>query len=297
MGTSVEKIVVICGMMSFIILDRVDAAAFSSFGSPRSSSHIRSPTAMSSFANLARTRPLLLKRPSLPLYAVPTTVSTVSEVINHWYLSYPYISACMTCSCKAGIADYIVQSTTTSPSPTNPSSSINLGRNIGFILYGGFYQGMFQQYMYATIFPRYFDGENVDWILSTSVQLGLDMLILGPFLCLPIAYLVQSLCGCTATTASSTNAYATQMTASVTSNVSTILQNGWNQYMHDVQYQNILTKYWCIWIPVKCLTFTLIPCHLRIVFIAAVSFFWMMMLSACANPSAIALDGKSGQPQ
>jgi Mpv17 / PMP22 family len=230
-------------------------------------------------------------------------------MINDWYLTYPYLSALMTCSCKAGVADYIVQSSTTLPAPAT-DRNFNIGRNIGFIVYGGLYQGVFQQFMYGSVFPTYFD-DSIPLLLSTLMQLILDMALLGPFLCLPLAYFVQSMCTSSLLLPSSndhkrdheshrdrrfnlspdgTSTLAMSGDDPLTLErfgmaVVTVLQHGWEQYLHDVEHEHILIKYWSLWIPVKCFTFTLIPCHLRIVFIATISFFWMMILSNASSSS------------
>jgi Mpv17 / PMP22 family len=369
----------ICIQLPLTRITLIDAYVFVSTRSPtslRSMISISSPTkSVSSWFTSHHPTKKRSYQQQMHAMALPTTISTCSEAISYWYLTYPYLSALMTCACKAGIADYIVQSTaaatTTTISKTRDSDTrsitqpqkhsmepsndtINIGRNIGFILYGGLYQGVFQQYMYATVFPMYFDENDLPFVLSTMFQVALDMLILGPFLCLPIAYIVQSICTTTisgtasvpptsttqnsnsimgshnknprapfrsaartnrdqvvvgwfdhSTSTTSSNTAGSAITVATMTPTSVIhefsdncrslldvspwntihpvLQNGWDQYVYDVQYQNILTKYWSLWIPVKCLTFTMIPYHLRIVFIAVVSFFWMMILSASTS--------------
>ena len=44
-------------------------------------------------------------------------------------------------------------------------------------------------------------------------------------------------------------------------------------------FSSLLWKYWAIWTPTQCLTFSIVPDHLRIPFIAVVSFFWLIILS------------------
>jgi protein Mpv17 len=50
-----------------------------------------------------------------------------------------------------------------------------------------------------------------------------------------------------------------------------------------VQQEGLLQKYWMLWVPVQTLTFGVVPQHLRIVFIAAVSFVWLMILSSISS--------------
>lgn len=212
--------------------------------------------------------------------------STTLSTLNHFYETQPYLSAFVTCSVKASAADLIAQTrqgllwsdtasnyggtsnpvrslttmttTTTSQGETGKAMvvnrNINVVRNLGFLLYGGLYQGMVQYYLYNVLFPKIF-GLNVTFA-SVVGQVTVDMLLLTPFLCLPVAYIVKA----------SINSDETIMEA---------LEN----YVLHVQTQGLLTKYWTIWIPVQCLTFGVIPIHLRIPFIALISFFWLMILS------------------
>ena len=357
---------------------------------------------------------------SLSLLPLTTTtnmmmmiLSSTTTVLNEFYFTYPYLSALLTCSCKAGMADYIVQqhqiqqssspSSLVTPHPTddfNPTPEFHTGRNLGFIVYGGFYQGLFQQYMYGTVFPQYFSHDDVITATTIVPQLFVDMLILGPLFCLPISYIVQSLCGPSSTTPSKnvkrtafssssswsgavntpwmnphptttttmgygwdrnhhhnpsptySNKFQRSMlvmsssdhmstsprvppptTTRTSSSSSTIVwsgsnenrhnpvehmkgsydamfwldhfpivaafhdtlvqvpfvrkvQDGLEQYRTDIYDQNILLKYWLLWIPIKCITFTIIPNHLRIVFIATISFFWMMILSSSTTSTS-----------
>ena len=342
-------------------------------------------------------------------------LSSTTTVLNEFYFTYPYLSALLTCSCKAGMADYIVQqhqiqqssssssSSLVTPHHTddsNPNPEFHTGRNLGFIVYGGFYQGLFQQYMYGTVFPQYFSHDDVITATTIVPQLFVDMLILGPLFCLPISYIVQSLCGPSSTTPSKnvkrtafssssswsgavntpwmnphptttttmgygwdrnhhhnpsptySNKFQLSMlvmsssdhmstpprvppptTRRTSSSSSTIVgsgsndnrhnplehmkdsydamfwldhfpivaafhdtlvqvpfvrkvQDGLEQYRTDIYDQNILLKYWLLWIPIKCITFTIIPNHLRIVFIATISFFWMMILSSSTTSTS-----------
>lgn len=51
----------------------------------------------------------------------------------------------------------------------------------------------------------------------------------------------------------------------------------------------LLTKYFLLWGPVQCITFSIVPEHLRVSFIAVVSFFWLIILSSVsARPKAAA---------
>ena len=64
------------------------------------------------------------------------------------------------------------------------------------------------------------------------------------------------------------------------------------RYLADAR-RDLLAKYWALWTPVQCLTFGVVPPQWRIAFVAAVSFFWLIVLSSIAARS----DLPSSEPQ
>jgi len=54
------------------------------------------------------------------------------------------------------------------------------------------------------------------------------------------------------------------------------------RYISDARGE-LLWKYWAIWTPAQCLTFSVVPEHLRTPFVALVSFFWLMILSVISS--------------
>ena len=53
-----------------------------------------------------------------------------------------------------------------------------------------------------------------------------------------------------------------------------------NRYTDDVMSNGLLVKYWSLWAPVQCLTFGVVPQHLRIAWIAFVAFFWLIIFTS-----------------
>ena len=100
-------------------------------------------------------------------------------------------------------------------------------------------------------------GAGTDWA-TVATKVLFDQLVLTPFVCLPVAYLVK---------------------AAV---FQTPLRSGLERYVQDAR-KDLLLKYWALWTPTQCLTFSVVPEHLRIVFIAVVSFFWLIILSNITN--------------
>ena len=60
-------------------------------------------------------------------------------------------------------------------------------------------------------------------------------------------------------------------------------RDGIKKYMTDIKDNGLLMKYWIVWLPASLVNFLFIPAHFRIAFVAAVSFFWMIILSIVAN--------------
>lgn len=193
----------------------------------------------------------------------------VATTLNSFFETQPYLSAFVTCSAKASAADFFTQ-TTSNAEPVSENKSVgeanaaseesplDAKRNLAFWLYGGIYTGMVQQYFFSTLYPSLFGTEVT--VSSVFGMVALDMAVLSPLLCLPVAYLVK--------------AFVVHGEG---------LMEGIQRYITDVRHERLLITYYALWIPVQCLTFSVIPQHLRVVFVAAVSFFWIMILSSISS--------------
>lgn len=221
-----------------------------------------SVTSVNSFAPISPvSRPATT---SLNAFDVADTATLVGAV-DTFFHTQPYAAAFMTCSVKASAADLVVQSKTEEEEVPSSTSSVtttegdsgsdfDISRTFAFWLYGGIYQGCVQEYLYNTVFPSVF-GDSQAWT-TVLQEVALDMTILTPFLCLPVAYIVK------AGVAQDEN-----------------LLDGLAKYWNHVQNEKLLIRYWSLWAPVQVLTFGFVPHHLRIPFVAFVSFFWLMILS------------------
>ena len=58
---------------------------------------------------------------------------------------------------------------------------------------------------------------------------------------------------------------------------------GLEKYQDAVLHQNLLLTYWLVWAPAQTVNFTMVPPHLRVFFVAAVSFVWVFMLSLISS--------------
>lgn len=74
---------------------------------------------------------------------------------------------------------------------SEPKSEFKYMRNLAFLIYGGLYQGIFQEYLYNEEFNHLF-GTGSD-IQTALLKNGFNLLVIAPFLCLPMAYIIQAL--------------------------------------------------------------------------------------------------------
>jgi hypothetical protein len=184
------------------------------------------------------------------------------------------------------------------------SSSIDISRNLGFLLYGGLYTGLAQHYLYNMVYPKIF--ENVpqgSWMLTLDMVI-FDNLVAAPFLCLPVAYIFKTAfasasSGPPSSEKSNSNKNDIETQPKVGFNTTMLLTKGLNKYVSDVTERGLLIKYWSIWLPVQFLTFGVIPEHFRVTFVALVSFFWIAILSAVSaeedSPMVIVVGGGGGE--
>jgi hypothetical protein len=69
-------------------------------------------------------------------------------------------------------------------------------------------------------------------------------------------------------------------------------REGIRRYWDDIRNHGLLLKYFALWGPVQCLTFSIVPEHMRVTFMACVSFFWLIILSSITST----LPKKGGAP-
>ena len=173
------------------------------------------------------------------------------SMVNNFYQTSPYVAAALTCGTKACAADYVAQK-------RGPSSGkMDAARTIAFLVYGAIYQGMAQEFIYNHLYPLWFGTEST--VIVVFKKVCFDLLIQTTLVTLPIAYL--------------TKAAIYRHSA----------RQGLGRYWHDVLENGLLTKYFLLWGPVQCITFSIVPEHLRVSFIAVVSFFWLIVLSTVSS--------------
>lgn len=176
---------------------------------------------------------------------------------------------------KASLADFFAQYMSFKASSISPQDSenndassselsrrmpVSFKRNLALLCYGGCYQGCGQDIIYNKLFTALFGAGT--HLRTATIKVVFDMLMVQPFLCLPIAYVIK----------------APIFGYSVSESL--------RKYLRDVRHGRLLQTCWLVWTPAQMLCFTVIPTHLRISFIACISFFWLILFSTIsASPS------------
>lgn len=175
--------------------------------------------------------------------------------ISEFYQSYPLQSAILTCGVRALVADSIAQLHQTWTESNH--HTVELRRSLAYVMYGGVFVGLMSHLEYDLFFPWLF---GTDHSASTvAMEVVLDDFICAPLVWLPPAYLIKAL----------VFRYP--------------LEDGLRRYFRDIQDQGLLWKYWSVWVPTQTISFSVIPDHFRVAFMAAISFFWFLLFSALSS--------------
>lgn len=159
--------------------------------------------------------------------------------------TFPYTAAALVCGAKASAADYIAQSS---------QEQKDLRRNLSFIIYGSLYQGVAHEYIFNHLYPVWFGTDT--GLACVVAKVTFNLLIQTTLVTLPVAYIIQA----------------------------AIKEEGldvaFDRYANDVAEKGLLLKCFALWGPVHALTFSVVPEHWRVTFVAVVSFFWLIMFSS-----------------
>lgn len=134
----------------------------------------------------------LTKKVILPIIAILGSFRLVSKpsfsrLINEFFIQYRYLAAFVVCATKACTADFLVQKKTIKEQTS--AEHFEYKRNLAFLFYGGLYQGCVQEYIFNHMYPATF-GVGTDFTTVIKIVL-FDMLVISPFLCLPIVYIIK----------------------------------------------------------------------------------------------------------
>lgn len=202
-------------------------------------------------------------------------LTTVFAGADAFFRNSPYVAAAVVCSIKASTADIIAQrrhfkkrreegddldvviNSDGSLTTTEASTKVDFRRNLAYMVYGAFYQGLFLEHSYNHIYPWMF-GTSADFF-SVVKKVSFDMMFQSPVLTLPIAYLSKALI------------------------FRYPFREAIRRYVDDVMNHKLLLKYYILWIPMMVIAFGFVPDHFRVTFCASISFFWMIILSSISN--------------
>ncbi|KAL3916151.1 MAG: hypothetical protein SGARI_008020 [Bacillariaceae sp.] len=169
----------------------------------------------------------------------------------------PVAVGAVVCGVQASVADLVAQKLQNRRG--NNSRGLNWRRTLGFLVYGVVYQGLASEFIYNRLYPIMF-GAKTD--LATVVQkVVFDLFFQSTIVTLPIAYWSKSMA------------------------LGQTFRHAMMRYVDDIKNHGLLKKYWGIWGPVQGATFGVVPEHLRIPFIACISFFWVIILSCLSSRS------------
>ena len=218
-------------------------------------------------------------------------LGSVLGAIDSFYRNSPVEAAALTCGAKAAASDTISQ---------RRASLAALGfqnfcwsRNAVFTAYGAIYTGCVQHYLYNEVYPQIFGSStSMATVLET---VAFDNLVHAPLLCLPSLYLLkavvfeQPLKEVGFRIRGSNRRRLSLFMPSLPPCLSCLLtqtapaqSQGLSKYLADAR-GDLLLNYWAVWTPAQCLTFSVVPEHLRIPFVAFVSFFWLIILSTISS--------------
>lgn len=205
------------------------------------------------------------------------------SAVNAAFEYNPYAAGALVAGFKAGSADILAQKRqirkftkiedgpkdeSVEASETN-SMELDIRRTLAFLLYGAIYQGFVQEFTYNHLYPMMFGTETTT--ITVLKKVFCDMCIQTPLFTLPIAY------------------YSKALLAKNT------FKEAMERYVDDVKNKGLLFKFWGLWTPVQCLTFSVIPEHFRVSFIALVSFFWVIILSSLSSTPTSSSDASTAE--
>ena len=177
---------------------------------------------------------------------------TLAEV-SEFYQTYPLQSAVLTCGFKASIADGIAQF----KAKTTEKFSLEFRRNAAYVLYGGLFVGIMCHLEYDHLFPILFGTEKA----HVLEKVLFDDFVSAPLMWLPPAYFIKAMV------------------------YDYPIKEGFQKYIDDIQNNDLLLRYWSIWVPAQSISFSVVPDHLRVAFMASVSFFWFILFSSVSSKS------------
>jgi hypothetical protein len=171
----------------------------------------------------------------------------------------PAVSAVILTSLKTSSVDIFVQKT------IEKKNKIDWKRNSTFLIFGFFYQGMWQYYLFNKLMPRLLPGilnyskktlvekiKDKQGIKNVFLQNFIENGLNNPFLFFPTFYLIQEIIQ--------------------NNNKEECCKNAINKYYNN--FWKDITACWILWIPAQTINFAFSPKWFRVPFVAGVSALW-----------------------
>ena len=166
--------------------------------------------------------------------------------------SFPLATAFATCFVKGSASDAIAQK------QVEGAEKLDWKRNFAFAFFSGAWLGCGQHFTYNVAFTRIF-GTGTD-VVTAMKKVIADSTVHVPMVYLPLYYMFKGV---------------------VLEEDDGTASAGLMRYRADAY--NVLTTYWSAWPLVHFTSFTILPVELRIVFVAGVSFVWLVYLSYASH--------------
>jgi protein Mpv17 len=183
-----------------------------------------------------------------------TLVKRQGNAMNAFARKRPLLTSAGITSFKAWAADLMIQKL------VERRETIDKRRSLLFASFGLLYQGGFQYWMYNVLFERFlFPGKSARMIFA---KVAVTNLICDPCFFFPTFY-------CFREALASENLGDLDPSEFVPAALAKYKGNYWPDWVNS----------WLIWVPAHCITYGVCPPHLRMPWIAAVSFGYVSLLS------------------
>jgi hypothetical protein len=179
-------------------------------------------------------------------------ISSAISRVDVFFKTHRFATAFIAGGAQATAADFAAQSRERLQNNNTEDCDFCHRRNLSFLLYGGLYQGMANEFIFNTLLPFWFGTNHM-------LQALVAVFFFGSMVSLPIAYRIKAF----------VFGYSGK--------------EGFRRYRHDVTHNGLLKKFWIVWIPVNCTNFGIVPPRYRITVNSIVAFCWLTVLSTISS--------------
>tara|TARA_B100000513_G_scaffold117719_1_gene51734 strand:- start:1336 stop:2157 length:822 start_codon:yes stop_codon:yes gene_type:complete len=158
----------------------------------------------------------------------------------------PWSAACASATIKTTLADLMVQSC------IEKRAELDRKRTATFAIFGCCWMGAGQYFLQCRVIEALLPGRS---LMLTAGKVALDQFVHAPFLFFPFFYCVDAAVQGRPIIEHTARRYRAEIVATLQAN-------------------------WCLWLPAMFVAFKLVPTHLRVPYVSAVSFVWTSIMSA-----------------